>query len=70
MLAMVEMIGFEVIKEANLCNGAHSYMIVKKPGKLGSQKLSAPLVSIESPKRYAKGCAPGEPNYQPENHKK
>jgi SAM-dependent methyltransferase len=70
MLAMVEMIGFEVIKEANLCNGAHSYMIVKKPGKLGSQKLSAPLVSIESPKRYAKGCAPGQPNYQPENHKK
>lgn len=46
---MAEMLGFEVVKEANVCNGAHSYMICKKHGNLTSDKLSAPLVAIESP---------------------
>jgi hypothetical protein len=67
---MVEMFGFDIVKTAEVCNGAHSWMVVKKPGELTSQKLTSPLVKIETPERYTKGCAPGNPNYQPENHKK
>jgi len=69
MTNMVHMFGFDIVKQDDACNGAHSFMVVKKPGKLTSQKLSSPLVKVETPKVYAKGCAPGEPNYQPENHK-
>lgn len=69
MTSMVKMFGFDIVKQDNACNGAHSFMIVKKPGKLTSQKLSSPLVKVDTPKVYAKGCAPGEPNYQPENYK-
>jgi hypothetical protein len=70
MSRMVEMFGFDIVKTAEVCNGAHSWMVVKKPGELTSQKLTSPLVKIETPERYTKGCAPGNPNYQPENHKK
>ena len=70
MSRMVEMFGFEIVKTTEVCNGAHSWMVVKKPGELTSQKLTSPLVKIETPPTYAKGCAPGEYNYQPENHKK
>lgn len=47
MTNMVQMFNFEIIKQADAFNGAHSYMVVKKPGKLNSQKLTAPLVEIE-----------------------
>lgn len=49
MTNMVQMIGFDIIKESNVANGSHSYIVAKKPGKLTSQKLSAPLVKIETP---------------------
>jgi len=69
MTNMIQMFGFQIVKQDSVCNGAHSFMVVKKPGTLTSQKLSSPLVKIETPKVHSKGCAPGEPNYQPENHK-
>jgi len=49
MTNMVQMFNFEIVKQADEFNGAHSYMVVKKPGTLSSQKLSAPLVAIETP---------------------
>lgn len=50
MISMIQMLGFVVVKESNVANGAHSYIIAKKPGKLTSQKLSSPLVKVETPK--------------------
>lgn len=70
MSRMVEMFGFEILKANDYVFGAHSLMVVKKPGELTSQKLTSPLVKIETPKVYVAGCAPGDQNYQPENHKK
>lgn len=52
MINMVQMLGFDVVKQDEVCNGTHSFMVVKKPGILSSQKLSSPLVAIESPKDY------------------
>ena len=69
MTNMVYGLGFDIIKEQCYRN-AHSWMVVKKPGELTSQKLNAPLVMIKTPKIYGKGNGPGEKNYQPENHKK
>ena len=50
MTNMVQMFGFDIVKQDDACNGAHSFMVVKKPGVLTSQKLSSPLVKIETPK--------------------
>jgi len=50
MTSMVQMLGFDIVKQEEVCNGTHSFMIIKKPGKLTSQKLSSPIVSIETPK--------------------
>ena len=38
---MAEMLGSQVVKEANVCNGAHPHMICKKHGNPTSDKLSA-----------------------------
>jgi len=51
MTSMVQMFGFDIVKQEQVCNGTHSFMVVKKPGTLTSQKLSSPLVKIETPKR-------------------
>jgi hypothetical protein len=48
MASMVEMLGFDIVKEQSF-REANSWMVVKKPGELISQKLSAPLVTIETP---------------------
>ena len=47
MKSMVEMLGFDIVKE-QCYREANSWMIIKKPGDLTTQKLSAPLVSIET----------------------
>lgn len=47
MKSMVEMLGFDVVKEQRY-RESNSWMIVKKPGDLTSQKLSTPLVRIET----------------------
>lgn len=46
MKSMVEMLGFNIVKE-QCYREANSWMVVKKPGDLTTQKLSAPLVTIE-----------------------
>ncbi len=48
MTNLVKMLGFDIIKEQSF-QESHTWMIVKKPGDLTSQKLSAPLVAIETP---------------------
>jgi hypothetical protein len=48
MKSLVKMLGFDIVKE-QYYRDAHSWMVVKKPGDLTSQKLSAPLVTIETP---------------------
>ena len=48
MKSMVEMLGFDIVKEQNY-RDAQTWMVVKKPGDLTSQKLTAPLVAIETP---------------------
>lgn len=64
MTSMVEMFGFDIVKQDSACNGAHSFMVVKKPGTLTSQKLSSPIVKVETPpirtseRRAAKGLGP------------
>lgn len=64
MSSMVQMYGFDIVKQNDVHNGAHSYMIVKKPGELTSQKLSSPLVKVVTPqqstaqRRAAKGLGP------------
>lgn len=64
MTSMVQMFGFDIVKQGDVHNGSHSYMIVKKPGKLTSQKLSSPLVKVVTPqqstaqRRAAKGLGP------------
>lgn len=50
MTSMSQMFGFDIVKREELCNGTHSFMVVKKPGTLSSQKLSSPLVKVETPK--------------------
>jgi hypothetical protein len=51
MKSMVEMLGFDVVTE-KCYRAANSWMVVKKPGDLTTQKLSAPLVRIvEKPKK-------------------
>ena len=45
MKSMVEMLGFDIVKE-QCYREANSWMVVKKPGELTTQKLSAPLVKI------------------------
>ena len=50
MTSMVQMFGFDIVKQENYCNGAHSFMVVKRPGKLTSQKLGAPLVKVKHKK--------------------
>jgi len=45
MINLVEMLGFDIIKEQSF-QESHSWMVVKKPGDLTSQKLAAPLVEI------------------------
>ena len=50
MTSMVQMFGFDIVKQENYCNGAHSFMVVKRPGKLTSQKLGAPLVEVKHKK--------------------
>ena len=47
MTSMVQMFGFDIVKE-QCYRQAHSWMVVKKPGDLTTQKLSAPLVKIET----------------------
>ena len=47
MKSMVEMLGFDIVKE-QCYREANSWMVVKKPGDLTTQKLSAPLVKIET----------------------
>lgn len=49
MTNMIQMLGFNIIKHGDASNGAHSFIVAKKPGKLTSQKLSSPLVKIEIP---------------------
>lgn len=44
---MVKMLGFDIASEKNY-REAHSWMVVKKPGELTSQKLTAPLVTIKT----------------------
>ena len=39
------MLGFDIVKE-QCYREANSWMVVKKPGELTTQKLSAPLVKI------------------------
>jgi len=51
MTNMVQMFGFDIVNQGDVHNGSHSYMVVKKPGTLSSQKLSSPLVKIETPNR-------------------
>jgi len=41
-------LGFDIMKE-QCYRDSHSWMVVKKPGDLTSQKLTAPLVAIETP---------------------
>lgn len=48
MTNMVQMFGFDIVKE-QCYRETHSWMVVKKPGELTSQKLTAPLVAIETP---------------------
>lgn len=38
--------GFDTVEEGDFCNGAHSLLIVKKPGELTSLKNSAPVVKV------------------------
>tara|TARA_B100001057_G_scaffold460634_1_gene511874 strand:+ start:4812 stop:5732 length:921 start_codon:yes stop_codon:yes gene_type:complete len=45
MTSMVQMLGFEIVDE-KLHRECYSWMIVKKPGELESQKLSNPLVKV------------------------
>jgi len=45
MTNMVQMLGFEIVDE-KLHRECYSWMIVKKPGELDSQKLSNPIVKI------------------------
>ena len=45
MTSMVEMLGFDLVKEESW-RDSQSWMVVKKPGELISSKLSAPLVKI------------------------
>lgn len=66
MTNLVQMFGFKIIKQADVCNGAHSYMVVKKPGILTSQKLSSPLVKVETPKIFTPGCEPGGEHWKRE----
>ena len=47
MKSMVEMLGFDIVKE-QCYREANSWMVVKKPGDLTTQKLSALLVTIET----------------------
>lgn len=47
MTGLAYSIGFDVVKSGSTDNGGHSWMVVKKPGDLTTQKLSAPLVSID-----------------------
>ena len=47
MKSMVEMLGFDIVKE-QCYREANSWMVVKKPGDLTTQKLGAPLVKIET----------------------
>jgi len=47
MKSMAEMLGFDIVKE-QCYREANSWMVVKKPGDLTTQKLSAPLVKIET----------------------
>ena len=47
MSALVEIYGFDVVQSKCVRN-THSWMVVKKPGGLTSQKLSAPLVIIKN----------------------
>jgi len=47
MKSLVEMLGFDIVKE-QCYREANSWMVVKKPGDLTTQKLSAPLVKIET----------------------
>lgn len=49
MSRMVEMFGFDIIKTSEVKEGAHSWMVVKKPGDLTSQKLTSPIVKVETP---------------------
>ena len=48
MTSMVEMLGFDVVTE-KCYRKANSWMVVKKPGDLYSQKLSSPLVRNVTP---------------------
>jgi SAM-dependent methyltransferase len=45
---MVYGLGFDIVKE-QCYRDAQTWMVVKKPGELTSQKLTAPLVTIETP---------------------
>ena len=45
MSKMVEMLGFDIVR-TECIRKAHSFMVVKKPGERTTQKLSAPLVTI------------------------
>ena len=45
---MVYGLGFDIVKE-QCYRDAQTWMVVKKPGDLTSQKLTAPLVAIETP---------------------
>lgn len=49
MISLVRSLGFDFVEGKNFLD-AHSWMVVKKPGDLTSQKLSAPLVKIVTPK--------------------
>ncbi len=49
MTNMVRMFGFQIVSEQSH-RDTHSWMIVKKPGDLTSQKLTSPLVVIETSK--------------------
>ena len=49
MISLVRGLGFDLVESKNFLD-AHSWMVVKKPGDLISQKLSAPLVKIVTPK--------------------
>ena len=45
MISLVEMLGFEIVK-TDVWREAQSYMVVKKPGDLQTQKKSASIVQI------------------------
>ena len=45
MTSMIQMLGFDLVKEESLRDG-QSWMVIKKPGERTSTKLSAPLVTI------------------------